>query len=88
MLNPHLILGVEEGSDMETIRKRYKQVSKMIHPDKHKNDPSAIVLYQIVRNAYDSLKESSRKITLPVMEPQLEQKESVEKKSVPEAYCT
>ena len=67
MYNPHEILGVEEGADESTIRKRFKSLSKIYHPDKHNNDPSSIALYQIIRNSYDNLKESKKKIQLPMI---------------------
>lgn len=80
MYNPHEILGVAEGDDMSTIKQRFKTISKIYHPDKHGNDKSAIVIYQIIRNAYDSLKESKKKIVLPVMDPQIvEKKDSLPK---------
>lgn len=80
MYNPHEILGVEEGDNMSTIKQRFKTVSKIYHPDKHMNDKTAIIIYQIIRNAYDSLKESKKKIVLPVMDPQIvEKKESLSK---------
>lgn len=74
MFNPHEILGVDEGEDFEVIRKRFKTVSKMFHPDKHQNDKSAIVIYQIIKSSYDSLKASKTKIVLPVMDPQITDK--------------
>ncbi len=68
MYNPHEILGVEEGDDMSVIRQRYKMVSKMFHPDKHRNDKSAIAVFQLVKSCYDSLKESKKKIVLPIID--------------------
>ena len=73
MFNPHQILGVEESADMSTVKKRFKIVSKMFHPDKHGNDPSAVVIYQIIRSSYDTLKENKSKIVLPVLEEKIKQ---------------
>lgn len=83
MLNPHEILGVEEGCDMETIKKRFKTVSKMFHPDKHKNDLSAIAIYKIIRSSYDTLKENKSKIVLPVLDPQIEDANTKKPKAGP-----
>ena len=70
MFNPHNILGVEEDVDDSELKKRYKFVSKIVHPDKHNNDKSAQSLFQIVKNAYDTIKNSRNKIYLPkVPEP-------------------
>lgn len=79
MYNPHEILGVEESDDLDTIKQRFKKVSKMFHPDKHQQDASAVALYQIIRSSYDSLKESKKKISLPVMEPTIKQSSSTQK---------
>ena len=73
MYNPHEILGVEEGDDMTVIKQRFRTVSKMFHPDRHGNDKSAVVVFQLVRSCYDSLKESKKKIVLPVIESETQQ---------------
>ena len=87
MFNPHEILGVQEGDDLSVIKQRFKTVSKMFHPDKHQNDKTAIALYQIIRSSYDSLKESKKKLVLPMIDPQLDIKKKddaaiVQEKSV------
>ena len=64
-MNPHDILGVEEGADFVTVKKRFRSVSKIFHPDKHQNDPTAVVLFQLIRDAYDKLKNNMHKIELP-----------------------
>lgn len=65
MINPHILLGVDEDADDDVVRKRYKTVSKMFHPDKHQNDKSAVAIFQLLREAYDKIKESRKKIVIP-----------------------
>ena len=66
MHNPHTILGIEEGDSDEIVKRRYRKVSRMIHPDKHADDPSAVALFQIVKNAYESIKKAKTRMELPV----------------------
>tara|TARA_B100000482_G_C12600801_1_gene295119 strand:+ start:33 stop:476 length:444 start_codon:yes stop_codon:yes gene_type:complete len=65
MFNPHDILGVDEDVDDSELKKRYKFVSKMVHPDKHNNDKSAQALFQMVKNSYESIKKIRSKLYLP-----------------------
>jgi len=84
MFNPHDILGVSEDVDETRLRKRYKFVSKIVHPDKHNNDKSALTLFQIVKNSYESIKNSRNKIYLPKVpdvDKQKEQSSKIEKPS-------
>jgi len=67
-MNPHIILGVQQDVDNEHLRKRYKKVCKMFHPDKHNNDPSAVALFQVVVDAYESIKASRKRITVEDVE--------------------
>ena len=60
MFNPHDILGVDEDVDDSELKKRYKFVSKMVHPDKHNNDKSAQALFQMVKNSYESIKKNKK----------------------------
>lgn len=82
MQNPYTILGLDEGDDDKTLRVRYRKVTKMVHPDKHENDKSAVVLFQIVRQAYDTIKTSKNKIVLPGIIHKREAAE-VEEKAAP-----
>lgn len=83
MLNPYTVLGVEEDVNESDLKKRYKFVSKMIHPDKHAQDKSAVALFQIVKNAYENIKASKKKIELPVLDPQLEHTEKSNSQPLP-----
>ena len=66
MQNPYEVLGVDESLDEKSLKRRYKQLCKMYHPDKHEGDKTAIYLFQLIQKAYESLKET--KIVLPMME--------------------
>lgn len=37
--NPYQVLGISEGADVKEIKKAYKELSKIYHPDKNKDDP-------------------------------------------------
>ena len=64
-MNPHNLLGVHETIEHEHLRKRYKEVCKMFHPDKHNQDKSAVFVFQLVKDAYEKIKESRKKINIP-----------------------
>jgi DnaJ-class molecular chaperone len=64
-MNPHHLLGVDENIDHDELKKRYKTVCKMFHPDKHNQDKSAVFVFQLVKDAYDKIKSSRKKINIP-----------------------
>ena len=64
-MNPHEILGVEEGIDADSLKRRYKILCKMFHPDKHQNDRSAVFFFQLIKKGYESLVSSREKIVIP-----------------------
>ena len=64
-MNPHHLLGVDENTDSEELHKRYKKVCKIFHPDKHNQDKSAVFVFQLVKDAYDKIKSSRKKIHIP-----------------------
>ena len=64
-MNPHEILGVEEGIEPDSLKRRYKILSKMFHPDKHQNDKSAVFFFQLIKKSYDSIVSSREKIVIP-----------------------
>lgn len=74
--NPHEVLGVEEDASEDSVKKRYKRVSKMFHPDKHDQDPSSKFFFQMIVDAYTKIKRSREKIELP----RIEDKRKKEKK--------
>lgn len=63
--NPYTLLGVEQDDDTDRIRKRYKTVSRMFHPDKHANDKSAVAVFQLIKHSYESIKSSRTRMVLP-----------------------
>jgi curved DNA-binding protein CbpA len=82
MFDPHAILGVEQNADLKEIRRRYKNLCVMYHPDKHNQDKSAVTIFQIIQDAYKSLKESRKRIVLPTLEEKVE-KSTQEKPILP-----
>ena len=64
-MNPHEILGVEEGVEPDSLKRRYKILSKMFHPDKHQNDKSAVFFFQLIKKSYDAIVSSREKIVIP-----------------------
>tara|TARA_B100001741_G_scaffold313747_2_gene321671 strand:- start:3309 stop:3749 length:441 start_codon:yes stop_codon:yes gene_type:complete len=64
-MNPHHLLGVDENVDSDDLKKRYKTVCKMFHPDKHNQDKSSVFVFQLVKEAYENIKTSRKKIHIP-----------------------
>ena len=64
-MDPHLLLGVKEGADLETIGKRYKHLAKRLHPDKHHQDPSFAYLFSLLNKANASLTDTSSRTKPP-----------------------
>ena len=64
-INPYQLLDVDETIEDNVLRKRYKTVSKMIHPDKHNQDGSSVFIFQLVKSAYENIKASRQKMIIP-----------------------
>jgi len=57
------ILGVNSRADTNTIKKAYRKLAKVMHPDKNPDDPTASEKFQDLGIAYETLKDAdSRKI--------------------------
>lgn len=78
MADPHKLLGVSEAASVEEVRRRYKKVSRMFHPDKHESDRSAVFVFQMVSSAYKTLKEIRNRIELPLTEDSKTKKEEAQ----------
>lgn len=52
------ILGVDPDADFDTIRKAYRKLAKLYHPDTNPDDTEAAAQFQKVQAAYDVLKKS------------------------------
>lgn len=81
-MNPYLVLGVDEDVSDTNLKKRYKTVCKMFHPDKHEDDKSAKVIFQILQDAYEKIKLIRKKIVIEdvVIEQEEKKKERKEEK--------
>ncbi|KAJ4819205.1 Chaperone DnaJ [Rhynchospora pubera] len=59
-LDWYLILGVDQESGEEVIRKRYRQLALQLHPDKNKHQ-KADVAFKLVLEAYSCLSDKSKR---------------------------
>lgn len=50
--DPFQILGVEAGADMATIKRAYRKLSLIKHPDKNPDDPLAVTEFIQITKAY------------------------------------
>lgn len=53
--NYYKILGVKRTASTADIKKRYKDLVKIFHPDKHNNHPNVVRKFQEIKEAYDIL---------------------------------
>lgn len=60
-MDPYLILGVERNATDAQIRKAYRSMARIHHPDKNLDDPYAKTRFQQVKNAYEILKDPERR---------------------------
>jgi molecular chaperone DnaJ len=58
MRNPYEVLGIKEGTDVEGIKKAYKELVKKYHPDQYRNNPLSDLAEEKLKDineAYDYL---------------------------------
>mgnify|MGYP003309198371 CR=1 FL=1 len=53
--DPYSVLGVSKDASKEEIKKAYRKLGKMYHPDLHPNDPGATKKMSEINEAYDML---------------------------------
>mmetsp|Transcript_13762 Transcript_13762/g.35425 ORF Transcript_13762/g.35425 Transcript_13762/m.35425 type:complete len:779 (+) Transcript_13762:124-2460(+) len=53
--NPYKILGVDEGAEMSSVKKAYRRLSLINHPDKNQGNPEANAMFIKVAKAYEVL---------------------------------
>lgn len=59
--NLYEILEVPETSSIEEIKKSYRRLSMLYHPDKNKNNPDATAKFQKISEAYETLGDIEKK---------------------------
>lgn len=59
--NFYEILEIPESSSIDEIKKSYRRLSMIYHPDKNKNNPEATAKFQKISEAYETLGDSEKK---------------------------
>ena len=59
--NFYEILEVPETAQLDDIKKSYRKLSMMYHPDKNKNNPDATAKFQKISEAYETLGDKEKK---------------------------
>ncbi len=69
-LNPYEVLQIEPELAIEEVRRKYRRLSILVHPDKNQDDPErAQAAFDAVKKAYELLDdESTRKKCLEIVE--------------------
>lgn len=69
-LNPFEVLQVEPDTPLEEIKKKYRRLSILVHPDKNQDDPDrAQQAFEAVNKAWKTLEnEETRKKCLDIIE--------------------
>lgn len=55
-MNPYTLLNIHEGCSRSELKARYKILCKMYHPDKLGQDPTSVVIFQMIQQAYTNIK--------------------------------
>ena len=61
MTDPYQILEVERTADDAAIKTSYRRLAKIWHPDKNPGNPEAEVKFQAISNAYDQIKDATKR---------------------------
>jgi len=59
--NFYNILEVQENASIDEIKKSYRRLSMIYHPDKNKNNPDATAKFQKISEAYETLGDQDKK---------------------------
>ena len=59
--NFYNILEIDENAGADDIKKSYRRLSMIYHPDKNKNNPEATAKFQKISEAYETLGDSDKK---------------------------
>jgi len=59
--NYYKILGIDENASETEIKKAYRSLSLKYHPDRNKNDPEKVKIYQKMNEAYEVLSDETRR---------------------------
>ncbi|KAJ9294753.1 hypothetical protein DTO271G3_6673 [Paecilomyces variotii] len=51
------ILEISQKADIESIKANYKRLARLKHPDKNLNNPNATAEFQLIQEAYSTLKD-------------------------------
>ena len=57
--DPYAVLGLPNGAPMDVVRKRFRQLALVVHPDKFKADHASTV-FDAVNKAFRSISEAGR----------------------------
>ena len=60
-MNAYELLGIERSSDIETIKKAYRQLAKDLHPDVNLGDEKATDLFKRITAAYNMLADAKKR---------------------------
>jgi curved DNA-binding protein CbpA len=55
------ILGVSRNAAIEEIRKAYRELAKILHPDNHNNSKSAEEQFKLINESYKILSDENRR---------------------------
>ena len=55
------ILGVNENSAKDEIKKAYRSLSMKHHPDKNRSDPNSTKIFQKITEAYETLGDDQKR---------------------------
>ncbi len=53
--DPYKVLGVSSSASMDEVKKAYRKMAKLYHPDMHPNDPNASKKMNEINEAYDMI---------------------------------
>ncbi len=56
MMDPYQVLGVSPNASDEEIKRAYRRLAKLYHPDRNPGDPEAAKKMQQINDAYDRIK--------------------------------
>jgi curved DNA-binding protein CbpA len=67
----YVILGIAQSATPEEIKKKYRELAKLYHPDKNSTNPSSMEFFKKIQAAYETLSDPGKRASYDLQQKEL-----------------